>query len=415
MTSDSSAPTDSGYAWLRLAASLGLTTVGSAVMYVCMVGLPAYQFTFAVDRADASLPYTYVMLGFGLGGMVIGRLVDRYGIVRPLLFSAIILSVVFFAAARAESYAAFALLHAVAGACGCAAVFSPLLADISRWFVRRRGFAIAVCASGNYLAGTLWPPLIDVLINDHGWRAAYEAFGWISATLMLPLLLALRRPAPQSEAAAHSGGSHGSPASLGMSSARLTILLSVAGIGCCTAMAMPQAHVVALTVDLGFSASNGAEMLTLMFGFGIVSRLAFGWLSDRIGGLATLWIGSTLQCAALLIFLPADGLQTLYVASALFGLFQGGIVPCYALIVREFFPEQQAGTRTGVIVFATLVGMAFGGWASGAIHDLTGSYDLAFLHSMGWNVVNMTIIGMLWLRARAQPLTHVSPGGTRTA
>jgi len=405
MHSATSEQTDSGYAWLRLAASLLLTTVGSAVMYVCMVGLPAYQYTFGVDRADAALPYTYVMLGFGLGGMVIGRLVDRYGIVRPLFFSAIVLSAAFAAAARVETFAAFALLHGVAGAFGCAAVFSPLLADISRWFVRRRGFAIAVCASGNYLAGTIWPPLIDLLINDYGWRSAYETFAWISAALMLPLLMALRRSAPPSEMQTHSGGSHGSPASLGLSSTQLTALLSLAGIGCCIAMAMPQAHVVALTVDLGFSASYGAEMLTLMFGFGIVSRLAFGWLSDRIGGLATLWIGSALQCTALMIFLPADGLQTLYVASALFGLFQGGIVPCYALIVREFFPEHQAGTRTGVIIFATLVGMAFGGWASGAVHDLTGSYDLAFLHSMGWNLVNLAIIGMLWLRAKTKPTT----------
>jgi len=399
---------DSGYAWVRLTASLLLTTMGSAGMYVCMVGVPAYQFAFQVDRSDASLPYTWAMLGFGVGGMVIGRLVDRYGIVRPVFVSTLVLTLAFLAAARVQSYPVFALLHGVIGACGCAAVFSPLLADISCWFLRRRGFAIAVCASGNYVAGTIWPPLIDFLINDFGWRSAYTAFAWISAGVMLPLLLVLTRPSP-TLAAAQSGGSAGSPQTLGVTSLQLTLLLCLAGVGCCTAMAMPQVHVVALTVDLGFSASHGAEMLSLMFGFGVISRLAFGWLSDRIGGLATLWLGAALQCASLMFFLPAEGLQALSVASALFGLFQGGIAPCYALIVREFYPEAEAAGRTGVVVFATLVGMAFGGWASGVIHDWTGSYDLAFLHSIGWNLVNHAVIGMLWMRARGGQARGGSP------
>ena len=195
----------------------------------------------------------------------------------------------------------------------------------------------------------------------------------------------------------------GSAAALGLSPAQLTAALCVAGIGCCTAMAMPQVHVVALTVDLGFNATNGAEMLSLMFGFGVISRLAFGWLSDRIGGLATLWIGAALQGMSLLFFIPAEGLQALYIASALFGLFQGGIVHCSALLVRAFFPEKEAGSRTGVVVFATLIGMAFGGWVSGVIHDWTGSYDIAFLHSIAWNLVNLVVIGTLWLRSRRPP------------
>lgn len=390
---------DSGYAWLRLGASLVLTTVGCAGMYLCMVGVPAYQEAFGVDRADAAMPYTWVMLGFGVGGMLIGRWVDMYGIVRPLFFSTVLLSLALALSTTVPSYALFALTHALIGACGCAAVFSPLLADISRWFEQRRGFAIAICASGNYLAGTVWPPIMDWLITDYGWRATYLVFAGLSLVGMLPLLLVLRRPPPEGHETAD-GGSKGSPLTLGLSSFQLTALLCIAGVGCCTAMAMPQAHVVALTVDFGFTMADGARMLSIMFGCGVVSRLLFGWLSDRIGGLATLWIGSTLQCISLVLFMPADGLQTLYVASALFGLFQGGIVPCYALIVREFYPVSEAGMKTGIVVFATLIGMAFGGWISGAIYDWTGSYDTAFLHSIAWNVVNMGIIGFLYLRAR---------------
>jgi MFS family permease len=157
---------------------------------------------------------------------------------------------------------------------------------------------------------------------------------------------------------------------------------------------------VALCNDMGFAAARGAEMLSLMLGFGIVSRLASGWICDRIGGLRTLLLGSALQGLALLLFLPADGLVSLYVVSALFGLFQGGIVPSYAIIVREYFDVRTAGTTVSIVLTATLVGMALGGWMSGALFDLTGSYRAAFLNGLAWNLLNMMIAGALLLRAR---------------
>ncbi|MCZ6710338.1 MAG: MFS transporter [Gammaproteobacteria bacterium] len=392
---------DSGYAWLRLAASLALTTVGCAGMYLSMVGVPAYQNEFSVTRAEASLPFSLLMLGFGVGGVVIGRCVDRFGIVRPMAVSTVLLACALLLAARAENYVTFVLLHAMIGAFGCAAVFSPLLADISRWFLQRRGFAIAVCASGNYLAGMLWPPIMSSAFIDSGWRWTYGGLGLLSAMVMLPLLAFLLPRSPTSDAHGQEHGSIGSAATLGFTPGQLTALLSLAGIGCCTAMAMPQAHMVALTMDVGLTAQQGAEMLSVMFGCGVISRLVFGWLSDRIGGLATLLIGSGLQCVALVLFLPAEGLYFLFAAAALFGLFQGGIVPCYALIVREYFPEAKAASRIGVVVFATLIGMAFGAWVSGLIYDWTGSYDVAFLHGICWNLLNMAIVGLLLARQRS--------------
>jgi MFS family permease len=165
-------------------------------------------------------------------------------------------------------------------------------------------------------------------------------------------------------------------------------------------MSMPQVHIVALCGDLGFAAARGAEMLSLMLGFGIVSRLTFGWISDKIGGLRTLLLGSTLQAIALALFLPAEGLVTLYVVSALFGLFQGGIVPSYAIIVREYFSPLVAGATVSIVLTATLFGMALGGWMSGALFDLTGSYTAAFVNGIAWNLLNMAIAGWLLLRAR---------------
>jgi MFS family permease len=188
-----------------------------------------------------------------------------------------------------------------------------------------------------------------------------------------------------------------------MSSFALTVLLSIAGIACCVAMSMPQVHIVAYCGDLGYGAARGAQMLSLMLGFGIVSRLVFGMISDRIGGLRTLALGSALQTLALALFLPFDELGTLYVVSALFGLFQGGIVPSYAIIVREYFPPTVAGSRVGIVLTATMLGMALGGWMSGKVFDLTGSYQAAFVNGVAWNALNLAIAVFLLYRSRRLP------------
>ena len=180
------------------------------------------------------------------------------------------------------------------------------------------------------------------------------------------------------------------------------VLLVLAGVGCCVAMSTPQVHIVAYCGDLGYGAARGAEMLSIMLAFGIVSRLASGWICDRIGGLRTLLLGSALQGIALVLFLPFDGLASLYLISALFGLFQGGIVPSYAIIVREYFPPAEAGARVGTVLMATLFGMALGGWMSGKVFDLTGSYNAAFINGIGWNLLNLSIVLFLMARLRTE-------------
>lgn len=399
---------DSAYAWWRLLACLGICTVGSAGMFVGVVALPEFQLEFGLSRGGASVAYTMVMAGFGIGGMLAGRLVDRFGIVRPLFISIIALGLSYLQAAYSSSVLMFNLAHAQIGLFGCAIVFAPLVADISKWFTRRRGLAVAICACGNYVAGALWPPQMQHYMASIGWRDTYAVIGIASVILMLPLLLVLKRRPIGQLAAPAAGGSAGTPEMLGLSPTSLMFLLGIAGVGCCIAMAMPQVHIVSLCGDRGYGAARGAEMLSVMLGFGILSRLGFGYVSDRLGGLRTILIGSALQCFALVLFLPADSLTSLFIVAALFGLFQGGIVPCYALIVREYFPEAEAGSRLGVIIFATLVGMAFGGYISGAIFDWTGSYTVAFVNGIGWNLLNLSVIVFLISRARGS-----SPSGPR--
>jgi MFS family permease len=393
---------DSPYACVRLAAALTLMTIGGAGMYAMAVALASIQAEFGVERAAASLPYTLTMVGFGLGGIAMGRLSDRFGVIVPVLIGGTCLGLGFIAAGMAPNLFTFALAHGVLiGFLGCSGTFAPLVADISMWFSRNRGIAVAIVISGNYLAGAIWPPVLQHFFETAGWRSTYIGVGVFSLAAVLPLAWIMRRRPPliaAAESAPATRALHARP--LGLSPNTLTVLLSAAGVGCCVAMAMPQVHIVAYCGDLGYGAAHGSEMLALMLGCGIVSRLASGWISDRIGGLRTLLLGSVLQGIALLLFLPFDGLVSLYLVSALFGLFQGGLVPAYAIIIREYFAPGEAGARTGIVLMATLFGMALGGWMSGAIFDYTGSYHAAFLNSIAFNLANLSIVLLLLRRAQ---------------
>ena len=411
MTETNFAETDSAQAWLRLFASLMAMTIGGVGMYGASVVLPAIQGEFGVARADASFPYTAALVGFGVGGVVMGRLADRFGVMWVVLGGALALGLGYLAAGSATSLWQFSLAHAVLiGLLGTSATFAPLVADTSLWFNRHRGIAVAICMSGNYLAGAVWAPVIQYFVDGQGWRQTFLGLGlFCSVSLaMLALLLRQRPPPPQALAAAR-GVATPSDAPmpmdpqrpLGLSPGMLQALLCVAGVSCCVAMSMPQVHIVAYCTDLGIGAARGAEMLSLMMAAGIASRLLSGWISDHIGGLRTLMLGSVLQGIALLLFLPFDGMVPLYVVSALFGLFQGGIVPSYALIVRECFGASQAGSRVGTVLMATLIGMALGGWLSGAIFDWTGSYHAAFVNGIAWNLVNIGIVAFLLFRFKA--------------
>jgi MFS family permease len=392
---------ESPYAWRRLGASLALMTIGGVGMYSMAVALAQVQAEFSADRGGASLPYTLTMIGFGFGGILMGRLSDRFGVFVPVVIGGVSLGLGFVAAGMAPSLLQFTLAHGVLiGLLGCSATFAPLVADTALWFKRHRGIAVAICASGNYLAGTVWPPILQYFFETAGWRNTYIAVGIFCAVSIVALAFVLRPRPPALETNPLTGKVEAHRAlPLGLSPNALMVLLSVAGVACCVAMSMPQVHIVAYCTDLGYGAARGAEMLSLMLGFGIVSRLVSGWISDRIGGLRTLLLGSVLQGVALVLFLPFDGLLSLYVVSAMFGLFQGGIVPAYALIVREYFSPREAGTRTGIVLMATLFGMAFGGWVSGAIFDLTGSYRAAFVNGIAFNLLNLTIA--LWLLRRS--------------
>lgn len=407
---------DSGYAWMRLAVSMALGTIGSIGFWGVVVILPAVQTEFGVDRGDASIPYTLTMVGFAAGNVLFGRYVDRLGIVIPIIAAAVAMALGFAGAAASTNIWIFALLQGVFVGIGTAASFGPLIADVSHWFRQRRGVAVAACACGNYIGGTIWPLTVQWLMDTYDWRTAYVVVAFIVVGTMVPLAFMLRRPPPKEDPAAtaaalaKSGRSNASgPRAIDLSPRMLMILLSIAGVACCVAMSMPQVHIVAYCFDLGYGAARGAEMLSLMLAGGAVTRIVSGFLADYIGGVRTLLIGSVLQGLALFFYLPFDGLMSLYVISLMFGLAQGGIVPSYAIIVREYMPAKIAAERVGFLIMMTIVGMAFGGWSSGWIYDLTGSYQAAFIHGIAWNILNVAIMSVILFRTRTPGNTTAAP------
>ena len=389
---------DSRQAWVRLALTLIIASLGSVGMWSVVVALPIVQADFGASRSAASVAFTCAMLGVGAGGVLLGRITDRFGIVPAIGLGTAALGIGYLGAGLSASLWQFNTMHIAIGL-GGAVSFGPLIAEVSHWFERHRGFAMTVVSSGNYIAGTIWPPIIERGIATAGWRTTHIGIA-IFCTVATLLVLAILRGKMGGQTKRSHESAKPLRVDLRLSANTLTLLLGVASIACCVAMAMPQVHIVAYCGDLGYGAARGAEMLSLMLFFGIISRIGSGYLADRIGGLRTLLLGSVAQGSVLLLYLFFDGLTSLYIISAMFGLFQGGIIPSYAIIIRETMPASEAATRIGLVFFTSLLGMSLGGWLSGVIFDVTGSYTAAFLNGMAWNALNVTICAGMLLRRR---------------
>ena len=397
---------DSLYSWTRLFIALLLATVGNIGMWVVVIVLPDIQQEFKIDRGTASIPFALTMVGFAIGNWVMGHVVDRYGITKTIILAATVNTAGYIAAMYVNNVYSLSILQFFIGL-GTAAAFGPLIADTSHWFLKRRGIAVALIASGNYFSGAIWPPLFNSTLQSDGWRDVYWILALSTVFIMIPLSFLLARKISEETARISDAASSDKRQNVSISPKALTILLSIAGIGCCVAMSMPQVHIVAFCIDLGFGPAVGAEMLSLMLIGGIISRLINGLISDKLGGVYTLLIGSTLQCIALFLYLPFDGLVSLYIVSLIFGLSQGGIVPSYAIIIREYLPGADAGTRVGFVMMCTIMGMAIGGWMSGWIYDLTGSYAAAFWNGIVWNFLNIAIVLFLITRNRKSKIVSL--------
>ena len=390
---------DSGKSWRRLSIALLIALVANVGIWSVVVVLPSIEAEFNSSRGVAALPYTLTLLGFAIGNYFIGYLVDRFGVTKSLISASLLISANFLFCALSGSLFSIIFSHFFLGL-GTSAGFGPLIADISHWFSKKRGIAVAIIASGNYLSGVIWSPFIAYILTSGDWREIYLILSLVISLVVIPLSFHLRKKPTEIRSAPNDIKNYLQTPKIAISGRQLQFFLGVAGIGCCIAMAMPQVHIVAYCVGLGYGPTIGAEMLSLMLACGVISRISFGICADRLGGFYTLLLSSTLQMLSLFLFLPFNGMVSLYVVSAIFGLSQGGIVPSYTMVVREFLPAHEAGQRIGIVLMLTIFGMAIGGWMSGWIFDQTGSYQIAFLNGILWNVFNLAILVWLFIRMR---------------
>lgn len=395
-----SAMHDSSYSWFRLSITLIIAVFANTGMWAIITIMPALEQEFSTARSETALPFTMNMLGFALGNLVIGRLIDKLGVKSAVIIAALISATGFFTVSHADDFTHITLIHLILGF-GTAAGFGPLLSDISHWFLRHRGIAVAIIASGNYLAGTLWPLFLTDILIEQGWREAYQILSLLTLVTIIPLSLLLTKKLPEAaHEIAHQLASANS-ASLNLSPILLVGLLGLAGIACCVAMSMPQVHIISYCVGLGYGPAVGVQMLSTMLFGGVISRIGFGFIADKIGGIQTVLLGACLQCVALILYIPFDDQASLYVVSLIFGLSQGGIVPSYAVVIREYLPPKYAGTSVGFVMMMTILGMALGGWMSGWVYDLTRSYQMAFINGILWNGLNLLILFWLLNRRKA--------------
>lgn len=392
------------YGWVIAAASHLLIATAIGVSYLVVVSLKPIAAEFGWPRSIPSLAYALMMMGAGVGGIVMGYWSDKRGMGGVSLVGALMIGLGAILVSRTQDYLSLLITCALLlGFLGVGTVLSPLMTNATRWFDRRRGMAVAIVASGQAIAGAIWPNVFQYGIDESGWRETWFWFGVFAICAMLPLTLLVRRKPPTSKISR--AGLGGAVYDIRSAPMLALVLLGLAIVGCCVAMATPAVHLVAMCSDLGFGAANGARMLSFLLACSFASRLGFGWLSDKIGGLKTILIGSSLQALALSSYIWVDDLTSLYILSGMFGLAYGGIVPAYTLAVRELFPAREAGWRIGVIFMCGTSGMALGGWLGGVIFDLTGHYQYAFTTGVFFNLVNLSIICFLLWFAGARPLS----------
>ena len=410
---------ESGYGWWVAITSTLMITVAFGSTYLVIVGLKPIAAEFGWPRQIPSAGYSAALLGAGVGGILMGLWSDRRGMAGPSMSGALFVGLGLIAISQSNSVATFLGAHLlILGLLGNGAMFSPLLTNVTHWFDRRMGIAVAIVSGGQSLAGAIWPPIFRYAIEQYGWRDTMFGYGLFCFAVLMSLSLVMRRPSPRmvrggaaaDRAARAAQVGQTQPLVLGLPPNLTFAMLCLAIIGCCVAMSMPMVHIVAYCSDLGFSAARGAEMLSILLFAAFISRLAYGWLADRIGGLRTLLLGSSLQLLGLACFMYVDTLEGLYAVSVFYGLGYGGIVPMYAIIIRQLFPDSQAGWRIGVIFLFGTMGMALGGYLGGLIFDLTATYRLAFLTGIGFNLMNLILVGFMvrrhgrhggqgWLRA----------------
>ena len=388
--------------WVVAFAALAIMSISYGAPVVAVVALKQIAADLGSERSVPSLAYSLAWLGTAVGGLAMGRIAERIGVRWTAGFGAVMVGLGLCVATGGSAWQLYVGYGLLVGLIGNAGINAPLYIYVSHWFDRRRGTALALISSGQYVAGAIWPPLFERGIAMFGWQWTMTRFGALVAVAVLPLALLLRQP-PASPAAAFAAVGRSSTAVLGWRPGVVLGFLAAASFCCCVPMAMPQGHLVALCTDLGIPAAHGAAMLSLLLVTAFISRQFWGWVADRVGGLRTVLAGSACQAAALTALALTQDETGLFIVAAVFGFGFSGIIPAYVLAVRELFPAAEAAWRVPVLLLCSGSGMAAGGWLAGVIYDYFGFYGPALATGIGFNLLNLILVGTLVARQRTQP------------
>ena len=396
--------------WVAASITLAILSFSYGAPLVVVVGLKPIAASLDTDRSVVALAASLVWLGTGLGGIFMGRIADRIGMQRVAIFGAAMTALGLAVSAIGQTWALVLGSAVLIGLLGNSAHFPPLVTYVSRWFDRRRGTAVALISSGQYIAGVVWPALFERGIDTFGWQATMLAFAVIIAATIVPLALFLRPPPSPVRTEGSAAYLARRARGLRLHPNLVQVLLCAASFLCCVPMAIPAGHLVAFCTDLGIPAASGAAMLSLLLGAAFVSRMFWGWLTDRIGGLGAVFAGSACQALAIAAFTVTRDETGLFAVSAAYGLGFSGIIPAYVVAIRDLFPAAEASWRVPMLLFTGMSGMAFGGWFAGALYDHFGFYAPAFAAGALFNLANLMVVGFLLVRqARQSRLPAILP------
>jgi MFS family permease len=389
--------------WVAASITLAILSFSYGAPLIVVVGLKPIAASLGTDRSVVALAASLVWLGTGLGGILMGRIADRIGMRQVAMFGAAMTALGLAVSAIGQTWALVLGSAVLIGFLGNSAHFPPLVTYVSRWFDRRRGTAVALISSGQYIAGVFWPTVFERGMDAFGWQATMVGFAFVIAAAIVPLALFLRPPPPPVRTEGSAVHLRHRAQALGLRPNLVQLLLCAASFLCCVPMAMPAGHLVAFCSDLGIPASQGAAMLSVLLGCAFISRMFWGWLTDRVGGLAAVFAGSACQALAIAAFTVTQSEAGLFAVSAAYGLGFSGIIPAYVVAIRDLFPSAEASWRIPTILFTGMSGMAFGGWFAGSLYDHFGFYAPAFAAGAMFNLANLAVIGFLVARQARQP------------
>jgi MFS family permease len=390
---------ESRVSWRAAGITLAILSISYGAPLLVVVGLKPIQDSLGTDRSVVALAGALVWVGTGLGGIAMGWLADRIGIRLCVAIGAVMMAAGLALSSIGSVWALYVGHGLLIGLVGNGAIYAPLVVYVSRWFDRRRGSALALISSGQYIAGVVWPAVFERGIALVGWPLTMLGYAGVVLAVILPLTLLCLRPSPEAHST-HPLAAGPSPGGrvLGMNPNVVQALICIASFFCCIPMAVPNGHLVAFCTDLGIAPTHGAAMLSVLLASAFLSRQFWGMLADRIGGLRAVMAGSACQAVAIGAFLLTQNEIGLFAVSAAFGLGFSGIIPSYVVAIRALFPSSEASWRVPTFFFLAMSGMAFGSWLAGALYDQFGFYAPAFGVGVFFNLANLCVIGFLVAR-----------------